>query len=221
MIAELLRRARIESRIAGKLAHFVLQRGAALREFAREPRQHLPVDRDAAPLHAREHRQQRALQRLVDAHHVLGDHAGLEHVREAQRNVGILGDVRRGLLHRDIVERDLGLAGADDVVVVDRRVIEVARRERVERMAEASGVEHIGHQHGVVVRLHLDAAHREHLQFVFQVLPDLEDAAVLQQRLERRECGIFGNLVRDRSPPPNRPSASPLPLPPLRCASGM
>ena len=40
--------------------------GGALRELAREPRQHLAVDRDAAPLHARQHRQQRPLQRLVD-----------------------------------------------------------------------------------------------------------------------------------------------------------
>ena len=81
------------NRIARQFAHFGFQRGGALREFAREARQHLPVDRDAAPLHARQHRQQRTLQRLVDVGHALGDHARLEHLREPQRDVGILGDV--------------------------------------------------------------------------------------------------------------------------------
>ena len=172
------------------------QRGAALRELAREARQHLPVDRDAAPFHPRQHRQQRTLQRLVHAHHMLGDHARLQHLGQAQRNIGVLGDVGRGLLERHVVEADLGFAAADHVVVVDRRVIEVARRQRVERMAEAAGIEHVGHQHGVLVRLHLDAAHREHLQLVFQVLADLEDAALLQQRFERGERRVLGHLFR-------------------------
>ena len=74
-VAELLRAAGIERRIARKLAHLGLERGAALREIAREARQHLAVDRDAAPLHARQHRQQRPLQGLVDAGHMLGHHA--------------------------------------------------------------------------------------------------------------------------------------------------
>ena len=195
-VAQLLGRARIEVGIAGKLAHLVLQRGAALCEFTRETREHLPVDRDAAPFHARQHRQQRPLQRLVHGHHALGDHAGFEHLRQAQRNVRVLGDVGRGLLHRGVVEGDLRLSCADHVVVVDRRVIEVARRQRIERMAEAAGIENVGHQHRVLVRLHLDAAHREHLQFVFQVLPDLEDAPVFKELLERRERVILRDLIR-------------------------
>ena len=108
-VAELLRAAGIELRIAGELAHLGFQRGAALREFAREPRQHLAVDRNAAPLHARQHRQQRPLQRLVDGGHVLGDHARPQHLRQAQRNVGVLGDVGRGLLERDMSKVTLAL----------------------------------------------------------------------------------------------------------------
>ena len=66
-VAELLRAAGIE-RLAGELPDLRPRapRGL-LREFAGQARQHLPVDRDAAPLHARQHRHQRPLQRLVDA----------------------------------------------------------------------------------------------------------------------------------------------------------
>ena len=137
-VAELLRASGIEVRIARELAHLGFQRGAALRELAREPRQHLPVDRDAAAFHPRQHREQRTLQRLVHAHHVLGDHARLQHLGQAQRDVGVLGDVRRGLLEGHVVEGDLGFAGADHVVVVDRRVIEVTRR-RARRANGRSG----------------------------------------------------------------------------------
>ena len=101
---------------------------------------------------------------------------GAQHAGEAQRDVGVLGGIGRGLLERDLLEADLGLAAADHVVVVDRRVIEVARRQRIEAVAEAAGVEHIGHQHGVVVRVQVDAAQREQLQLELEVLPDLEHA---------------------------------------------
>jgi len=76
-IAELFRTARIE-RLAGQRLDFGLERAGALREFTRQPREHLPIDRDAAPLHAREHRDERPLQRLVVAAHVLAGEARLE-----------------------------------------------------------------------------------------------------------------------------------------------
>ena len=186
-IAELLRASGIELRIARKLAHLVLQRGAALREFARKAREHLPVDRNAAPLHALEHWQQRTFQRFVNGGHVLGDHARAKHLRQAQRDVGILDDIRCGLVVFDVIERDLRLAGADHVVVVDCRVAEVARRECVEAVAEAPGIERVGHQHGVLDPAQRDPAHGEQLHLELQVLPDLEHAPVFQQRLQRGE----------------------------------
>src|SRR6516225_4111625 len=53
-IAELLRAARIE-RLAGERLDFGLERAGALREFTRQPREYVPINRNAAPLHAREH----------------------------------------------------------------------------------------------------------------------------------------------------------------------
>jgi hypothetical protein len=126
-VAELFRTARIEVRIARELAHLGFQSRAALGEFARKAGQHLPVDRNATALHARQHGQQRPLQCLVNAGDVLRDHPRPQHLREAQGDVGILGHIGSGPVEFDMVESDLGFAGADDVVVVDRRVIEVAR----------------------------------------------------------------------------------------------
>ncbi len=73
-VADLLRRADID-RLAGKLVDLGFEAGGFLREFAGQPRQHLAVDRNAAPLHIGEHAQQRPLQRLVDVEHVLGRQA--------------------------------------------------------------------------------------------------------------------------------------------------
>ena len=42
----------------------------------------------------------------------------------------------------------------------------------------------------------VDAAQRKDQPVVLDVLADLEHAGVLQQRLDRGECGFFGNLVR-------------------------
>src|SRR5580700_10532833 len=59
----------------------------------------------------------------------------------------------------------------------------------------AAGIDHIGHQHGVVIGRDLDAAHGKDLPIVFQILADLEDAFVLEQRLHGIEGRALGNLI--------------------------
>ena len=71
-VADLLGAADID-RLAGDLLELGFDPRGGLGEIARQPRQHLAVDRDAAPLHPRQHRDQRPLQRLVDRRHALGD----------------------------------------------------------------------------------------------------------------------------------------------------
>ena len=74
-------------------------------------------------------------------------------------------------------------------------VVEPALGEIVHAVAAFAGVEHVGDQHGVVVAVDLDAALREHQPVVFHVLRDLEDASVLEQRLERFQRVLFRDLV--------------------------
>ncbi len=104
-VAELLRRSRIERR-ADDAADLVLEPAHALGEIAREPRQHLAVDGDAMPLHARQHSNERPLQRLVDGRHALGGEAGLERAPQAQRHIRVLGGVFSRLVDRRPREAD-------------------------------------------------------------------------------------------------------------------
>ena len=120
-------------------------RAARLREIAGEARQHLPVDRDAAPLHARQHRHQRPLQRLVDVGHVLGDQARLEHVPQPQRHVGVFGRVFGRLLdrHADRTSTcDLPVPATSPKL--DGAVVEEALRQR--RPCRARCVRHRAHR---------------------------------------------------------------------------
>ncbi len=157
--------------------------------------QNLPVDADTTPLHAREHFQERPLQRLIDIRHMLGGKPRLEHAPQPQGRVGVLGGVFGRLGDVDAIERQLALADFGDFVEIDGLVIEVAPRQRVKAMVGAPGIEDIGHQHGVVVGRDLDAAQGENLPVEFQVLADLEHAAVFQDRLHGRQRIGFGELV--------------------------
>ena len=113
-VAELLGRAGIE-RLAGERLDFVFQRALLLGEFAGQPREHLAVDGNAAPLHARQHRRHGALQRFVDGGDVLGRQPRFERVPQPQRHVGVLGGVFGRLVDGDAIEGHLRLAGAGDV----------------------------------------------------------------------------------------------------------
>ena len=89
-IAQLLRGAGVEG-LADNALNVSLKARHALRKFTRQAREDLPVDRDAAPLHARQHVDQRALQRLVDGAHAFSRKARFEHAPQAQSDVGIFG----------------------------------------------------------------------------------------------------------------------------------
>ena len=104
-VAELLGRADVEL-FAGMLVDLRLVPGELLGELARHARQDLPVDLDAARFHARQHRHQRPLERLVDVGHVLGDEPRLQHQPQPQRHVGVLGRVFRRLVERHLGDGD-------------------------------------------------------------------------------------------------------------------
>jgi hypothetical protein len=89
-IGDLFRAARIE-RLARDVLNFGFKRARLLCEVARQPRQHVGVDRDAALLHAGEDRHQRTLEGLVDRRHAFRHQAGAEQAPHAQADVGILG----------------------------------------------------------------------------------------------------------------------------------
>ena len=155
-VAELLWGADVE-RLAGEFVDVGLERSHALGEFAGKPRQHRPLDRDAALLHGREHRGQRPLQRLVDGRHALGDEPRLEQAPQPEGEVRVLGRVGARLVDLDLGETLARPARAGDLVIGDRRMAEPAARQLVEALRAEPRVEGVRHQHRVVVRRERDA----------------------------------------------------------------
>ena len=100
-----------------------------------------------------------------------------------EHDVGLLGGEFGGAVDADGVESNLGLAGLDQLVDVERGMIEGALRHRIQRVAGSAGVEHVRHQHGVVVGRDHDAAQRKKLPGEFQIVTDFEHAHVFEQRL--------------------------------------
>ena len=78
----------------------VLERPHALRELARHAGEDVAVDRDPAPLHARQDLDERTLEPLVDRRHLLGDEPRPEDTLETQRDVGLLGAIFARLFDR-------------------------------------------------------------------------------------------------------------------------
>ena len=164
-VAELLRRAEVERR-ADDLEDLVLEPRHALREVAGEPREHVAVDRDAAPLHPRQHGNKRPLQRLVDGRHMLGDEPGFQRQPQPQRHIRLLGGVFGGAVERSAGEADEVAARAGDIGEGDQLLAEdaLAEARHVVALAGRAGVERVGDQHRVVERRDGHAAMGEHLQ---------------------------------------------------------
>ena len=200
-VADLLRRAGREL-LAGDLLDLGLEPGERLGEIARQPRQDLPVDGDAAHLHAGDHVDERALEAVVDLGAPLGGKARLEEQPQPERHVGLLGRIRGRLVDRHAVEADGGLAGAGDRLEVDGRVPEVAVGELghgVAGKAVAAGVEHVGDEEGVVDGRDVDAVALQHHPVGLDVVADLEDGAVLEHGLQPRDH-LAGRELARREP---------------------
>ena len=192
-VAELLGAAGID-RLAGNLLDLQFEPFGVCREFAGQPRQHLAVDGNAAPLHARQHAHHRPLQRLIDGRHPVSGEARLHREPEPERNVGFLCGIFCRPADIDIVESHARFSTSGQRIEIDRRVIEIPGREESDIVIRASGVEHVGLQQGVVERRDADAALREQQPDEFQIVPDLEDAGILQYGLDGLDRLNLANL---------------------------
>ena len=74
-------------------------------------------------------------------------------------------------------------------------MIEIAARQWIDAVIGASGIGHVGHQHGVVVRRDFDAAQREDLPVELEVLTDLDHAEIFKERLHCLKRIRFGDLI--------------------------
>ena len=195
-LLNLLRRGDVERR-PGLAVGLLLDVIDLLRQLAGLRAQHVGIDQHAGALDAREHRQQRPLDGLVDiAQGGVVLQPGPQPLVQLQCHVGVLGGVGPGLLQRHLVEGELGLALAGHVGELDGAVAEMILGQRVHVVA-ACRVEHVGLKHGVVGdAAYRDAMARQHAHVVLEVLADLRALRILQQRFQRGEHRLDAELLR-------------------------
>ncbi len=185
--AELFRRTDIEA-LARKFVDLFLVFRHLLREAGGKTREHRLVDLHASALHFRKNGNERTFQHFVDADTALGDEARLQYVPEAKRHIRIFRGIGGGAVDRHLVEGDLRLALARDFRKGNGLVTQMKLGEFVHAVAMHTGIERIGHQHGVVIAAQLDTVLTEDDHVEFEVLTDLQDRAVFKKGLQRLQC---------------------------------
>ena len=182
--------------MAGEAVDLPFELGDPVRELARQLHELGPVDLDAVALHGRDHGYERALDGLVDRGHPFPGQPRLEMPPQGKGDVRVLGRIVAGLLQRHQVEGDLRLARARDRLVGNRLALQQELGDGVHLVLVAAAFEHIGEQHGVVDRRHLDAVAAQHHDVVFEVVADLEHGGVGKQRRQSRQHPIEPELPR-------------------------
>ena len=170
--------------VARQLVDFGLQIAETLLEILGQPLQHPGVGADAGALHVGQHADQGPFQGLVDAHHAVGDQPRAEQAMEPAGDVRILRRIVQRLVEGHLVEGHLRFARPGHVLELDGLVGEMQLRQLVHAVAVKAALEHVGQDHRVVERSHMDAVAGEDLVVVFDVVPDLEDRRVLEQGLQ-------------------------------------
>jgi len=124
----------------------------------------------------------------------------LQPLPESERDVRVLRRVANCIPHVHLVKGDGRLAGSQERLDRNRRVLKVALGKPIHPMPVQPGVQGIGDQHRIVRRGYPDAVARKNLRIVFHVLADFQDRGIFQDRLQCRQCPfhrqlVFGQLV--------------------------
>ncbi len=148
-LAQLLGRSDVEF-AAGNLVNLGLEFGQALLEVRAEPLELQRIDLDAGCLHAEQHGDQGAFDRLVQGRDALGHQTWFQPRPELHGDVGILGGIVAGLVERHLVERHLPGAAACHVGELDGLLAEMQLGQFIHAVIVLSGIEREGDQHRIV-----------------------------------------------------------------------
>ncbi len=149
-VAQLLGRPDVEI-VADRAVNRRLDLGDAPPEIFRQQGEGFAVDLDPFPLHRRDNRGQRTLDRLVECGHLIPHQPRLEQHMEPQRRVGPFGGEITRSIGRHLGKGDQALAGADQLLERGQFVLERAPHHTLDAVIELPAVEHVGHQHRAVV----------------------------------------------------------------------
>ncbi len=116
---------------------------------------------------------------------------------QAQGYIGIFRRIGCGLFQLDLVEGQLLFTLARNGFKAGGAHAQVTICQRIHVMTAGCGVEYIGLQHGIGAdALQLDAVVTQHVHVVFDVLADLFQLGIFQQRLQLRQHRIPIQLCR-------------------------
>ena len=174
--------------------HLALKHLQALGEILAHAAQDARINSDTGQFHGTDHRHQWPLDPLIDIGHPVRRQTRFQDAVQAQGCFGILGGIAGSGRDIDLIEGDLFLALADHALEFHHLMIEIEQREVVEGMAVLATVEHIGQQHGVIDRGHVDALPFQQLPVIFEIMPDLKDRRVFKHRFQRGNDVGHGQL---------------------------
>ena len=181
---------------------FLLQPSGFAGEFLGQSGQPRAVDLDPVPLHLRHHRDQRAVDALVDLRPAFGREPRFQLLVEPPGDIGILGGICGRLVERHFAKGDRLAPGAAQFLEGQAGMAEMAFGQFVHPVTAADpvelapGIEIEADDHRIVDRRYRHAVAREHVEIVFAVVEHLEHGIIRQQRRERLERGSLVDLHR-------------------------
>ena len=191
-LAQLPRRIDVERRLVRQTADLTLQIVEGFIEFDGILGQRLRIDPHPGRLDLGQHSDHRLLDLEVKPSESELFDLRPQHLFQTQRHVGILGGVFGHPLQRNHVHSQLPGSLADERSDRNRPVIEVAHRQRI-HVVTRLGIEQVMEDHRIVKpAANLDPQATEHHQVELDVLPDLGDLFVGEQRPDKGR--IFGRI---------------------------
>ena len=102
---------------------------------------------------------------------------------QAHRDIRILGGIGSGLLHVNVVERQLFDALARNILKMDGLLPKIFERQAIHVVARSDGIQYVRFEHGVKA----DAAQRDivigkYASIILEVLADFSPSFIFQQR---------------------------------------
>ena len=116
---------------------------------------------------------------------------------QTERDLGVLGGIRRRLFYWHLVEGQLLRTFASDVFKMNRPLTEIFERQGIQVVSAPRGIQYVGLQHCVVVNTAQgNTVIGQYVGIVFEMLAHLGGLGVLQQRLQRLEHCVAIQLIR-------------------------
>ena len=148
--------------------------------------QHGRVDFHAIALNPRQHRHQRHFDMLKDIQRTFMLLQLRPHLQmQLERDVGIFRRVAASLLQCNLVKGELVLTFTSDLFKGNGFMLQPAVGKTVHIVAARHAVENVGFQHGIERNpAQLNVIVGQNTAIVFEILPDLEQLLILQQRFK-------------------------------------